>query len=169
MLRITLCLASVAVLACGLRADEKPPRPKDPPLASGTAKLQGENLLCDVVRTVYRTETRPVTVMKDGMLVTETRTVMVPVQFTERRLIALKGLRAYVTGGEGADPTKQLQELDATKLPEVLNSGPRVLFALDGQKVEPAQVKGEKKGTVVLVVPRLKPERTPPVAPKKRT
>jgi hypothetical protein len=168
MLRVTLCLASVAVLACGLRADEKPPRPKDPPLASGTARLQGEHLRCLFVRTVYRTERQSVTVMKDGMLVTEVRAVMVPVQVEEMRLIALKGLRAYVTGGQGADPTKQLQELDATKLPEVLKSGPRVLFALDGQKVGPAQVKGEKKGTVVLVVPRPKPDRDPTVPPEKK-
>jgi len=162
MRRIALCLTSLAVVTLGLRADTKPPPPKAPPLSPGTARVEGENLLCEVTIARYVPETRTVTVIKGGMPVTETRTVHVPTYVTERRYIAMKGLQVYVIGDKGTDPTKRLQSLDPTKLPQLLRNSNRVFFHWSGDKPILDQIKELKEGNVILVVPSEKPAPRPP-------
>jgi hypothetical protein len=168
MRRITLCLALLALVPLGLRADTKPPMPKAPPLSPGTAKVEGENLLCELTIVRRVPETRAVTVVKDGKAVTENRTVVVETYVMERRYFALKGLQAYVIGDKGTDPTKRLQSLDPTKLPQLLRNSNRVFFHWNADKPIADQVKELKEGIVILVVPSEKPAPRPPVAPEKK-
>ena len=167
MLRITLCLASVAALACGLRAEEKPPAPKAPPLSPGTAKVEGDNLLCELTTIRYVPEQRTETVVQGGMAITVKRTVYVPVSETQRRLIPIKGLQAYAIGDKGTDPTKRLQPLDSTKLAKMLKTNTRVFFFRGADKVSAEQVKDLKDGNVILVLPREKPA-SRPLPPEKK-
>ena len=162
MLRMTLCLMSLATLACGLPAQPKPPVPKEALLSPGTAKVEGDKLLCELTTLEYRSETRAVTVVKDGKAVTENRTVNVPVYVPERRYIALKGLQAYVTADKGTDPTKRLKSLDSTKLTQLLKDNTRVFFFSGADKLDAEKVKDLKEGNVILVVPREKPAPRPP-------
>jgi len=166
MLRITLCLASLAVLAGRLRAEEKPPAPKAPQLSPGTARIEGDNLLCELRTTRYVPERRREEVRQGGTTVTVERTVYVPVEVTQRRLIPMKGLQAYVTGDKGTDPTKRLQPLDPTKLAQMLKTNPRVYFT-GTDKLSPEQVKDLKEGNVILVLPRDKPVPRP-LPPEKK-
>jgi len=166
MLRMILGLAAVAVLACGLSAQEKPMGPKPPVLSSGTAKIEGDNLVCEV--TVIRSVAvnRQETVVQAGKLVTVTRTAYVPEQYMQRRLIPLKGLQGYAISDKGADPTKRLQSLDPTKLAERLKTSPRVLFAWGNDKGLAEQTKELKEGSVILVLPREKQGPRPPLPSK---
>jgi hypothetical protein len=164
MLRILLGLASLAVLASGLRAQQKPPTPPVPPPLQGTAQVQGKNLRCVVHVMQYVMQQRAKKVVQGGKVVVVVETVMVPVYRAETRLIPLAGVEAYITGGAGGDPTKRITRLDATKLPKLLEKNTRALFILDGRKVDPQSVKAAKEGTIVLVLPRAKQ-----TEPKKET
>src|SRR5262245_41656142 len=167
MFRLGLCLAALAILACGLRAEEKPPMPKVPALSQGSARLDGENLRCMVTTTRLVTEYRAETVIQGGMAVTQKVAVQVPVSVMEVRLIPVKGVEAYTTGGNTADPTKLLQRLEPSKLTELLKKDTRVFFAQGSGKVDPAYVKELREGNIILVLPTPKPEPKPSVPPAK--
>jgi hypothetical protein len=83
---MTLCVASLAVTLCGLRAEEKAITPKYVPLSPGRAVVEGDNLRCEwtnsrlVPYTVWKTE------KKDGKLVTKDETLCRKEFYTERRL-----------------------------------------------------------------------------------
>src|SRR5262245_10866179 len=156
MLRMILGLAAVAVLACGLSAQEKPMGPKPPVLSPGTAKIEGDNLVCEVTVLRYVAVNRQETVVQAGKLVTVTRAGEVREKDTPRRSLPLKGLQGYAISGKGADPTKRLQWLDSTKLAEWLKTSPRVLFAWGNDKGLAEQTKELKEGSVIVVLPREK-------------
>jgi hypothetical protein len=157
MTRLALCL-SLAALTGALQAQEKPPQPpRVLPLANGNARVDGDNLLCRVRTMRYVPETRTVQVVENGQLVTKTQTVLVPVTEERMHMVPLKDTQAFKTGPKGADPTKALQKLDADVLRQALGKEQKVLVALDGKKVEPADVRTAQEGTVVLVLPKEKP------------
>src|SRR5207249_11497962 len=101
----------------------------------------------------YVAEKRQEMVLQGGKTVTIVRTVYVPVQVMERRLIPMKGLQAYIIGDKGPDPTKRLQPLDSTKLAQMLKTNSRVLFFLGADKPRAEQVKNLKEGNVILALP----------------
>ena len=154
MLRMTLCVASLAVTLCGLRAEEKAITPKYVPLSPGRAVVEGDNLRCEwtnsrlVPYTVWKTE------KKDGKLVTKDETLCRKEFYTERRLVPLNKAQAFVTTGQGADPTKLLRPLNTAKLKERLARDTRVFFLPDAGKMGPAYARELKAGNVVLVLPR---------------
>ena len=91
---------------------------------------------------------------KDGKLVTMDEILYKKVFYTEWRTLSMKEVRAYVTTGQAADPTKLLRPLNTAKLKERLARDTRVFFLPDAGKMDPAYARELKAGNVVLVLPR---------------
>ena len=89
-----------------------------------------------------------------GKLVTKDETLCRKEFYTERRLVPLNKAQAFVTTGQGADPTKLLRPLNTAKLKERLARDTRVFFLPDAGKMGPAYARELKAGNVVLVLPR---------------
>jgi hypothetical protein len=153
MLRLVLCL--LFVLACGLRADEKPPPvPKAPPYSPGTAQIEGENRVCKMITTRYEAVKELFQVIEAEMVVNKTRIVYRSVQIEERAVHPLKDVKGHLVRPKGGDPTKAVQPLDITKLPEALKKGTPVIFIRAGESLEPSDLKSLKDGTIVLTLPK---------------
>ena len=168
MLRFAIGL-TVAALAFGPSAyAQGPPAPPSTPggpeLTQSTARVEGDHVHYEVVVRHMVPVQVTYTVMKNGQLVTETQTRYETRLVMERRTAALKDVRAYVTGGQGADPTKALQTVDPTKLADLLRKNPRAAVAPDPEKLKPELLKKLPKGTVILAVPgaKLAPPPMPP-------
>jgi hypothetical protein len=68
-------------------------------------------------------------------------------------VIPLKDLRGHVIAPRVGDPTKLLHPLEVSKLPQLLQNEPTVLFLEAGKKLEPAQLKDVRQGTVIVILP----------------
>jgi hypothetical protein len=183
--RTTLNLAALALFACVLHANPQQPEkihppakdpappappavPKPPAFVPGSAKIQGEVLNCEIATTRHVPVTVFVNVVKDGQTVTEARTVIETRTVLERRLVPLKDVRAYVIDPKAGDPTKALQPVDATKLPQLLGQTPKPLIAL-GRTPTTAELKDAKAGSLLLVLSEPKPVPKPvPLPPAPR-
>jgi hypothetical protein len=163
-----MCVASLAVVACGLRAEEKPAAPKYVPLSPGRAVVEGDNLRCTrtvVVKVPYLVKTRE---QQGGKtVITKVETAWKSLAQSQTRLIPLREVRAFVTTGRGTDPTKLLRPLDIAKLKERLAKDTRVFFLPDAGKMDPAFARELKAGTVVLVLPPKVAPRPPQSAEKR--
>jgi hypothetical protein len=161
-------MVPLVVLLGGAQADEKPAAPKYVRPSSGRAAVEGENLKCAQTRSRLEPYIRRKTVKKDGKLVTMDEILYRKVFYTEWRTLSMKEVRAYVTTGQAADPTKLLKPLDIAKLKEQLAKDTRVFFLPDAGKMDPAFAKELKAGNVVLVLPPPKPAPRPVLPAEKK-
>jgi hypothetical protein len=139
---------SAAVAAPAPAEEVKPPA--GPPPAQVVASM-GKDGVIEVIQTVMELvpETRTMTKVVMGKMITETYTVTVPVTRQTRQQFAAKDAKVYTAGGK---------EVDAKDVPEKLKKPTIVLLSANGQKVDPFYLKIIKEDTLVIVS-------SPPQAP----
>jgi hypothetical protein len=159
----TMLLTAVLTSAVAAPVPPEPPLkpPQGPPPAQVLASLTAEGDF-EITRPVpvATTERRVRTVTIDGRPVREEYTVTVPRTVNETRRIKSEGVKVYTAGGK---------EVDAKDVPDKLKKPTIVLFANDGNKVDPFYLKIVKPDTLVVVAPAPAPQPLPAPAllPKK--
>ena len=148
---------SAAVLAAALAAPapaEEPIKPpQGPPPQQIIASMTSEGLFEITTTALVPTiETRERVVTIGGRAVKEmyTVTTLKTVQVTRR--IKGEGVKVYTVAGK---------EVDAKDVPEKLKKPTIVLFAVDGNKVDPFYLKIVKADTLVIVQPQAVPTPVP--------
>jgi hypothetical protein len=154
-----LLAVALAAVAAPAPAEEAIKAPKGPPPAQVIISVTKEGEF-EITQTVLvpeqRNEERVVTI--DGKPVKQVVTVTVarPVQVTQRH--KPEGVKVYTAAGK---------EVDAKDVPDKLKKPTVVLFAGDGNKVDPFYLKIIKPDTLVIVAPAPSPTAVPAPIEKK--
>ena len=140
-----LALVLASAVAAPAPADDPIKPPQGPPPTQVLASVTKEGDF-EITQTVMVPETRNEarTVVIDGRAVTQTVTVTAfkTVQVTHR--IKGEGVKVYTVAGK---------EVDAKDVPDKLKKPIVVLFAADGNKVDPFYLKIIKPDTLIVVAP----------------
>jgi hypothetical protein len=155
---LALVLASSVAAPAPAEEAIKPPQGVPPAQVIASVTKEGE---FEITQTVLvpeaRTEER--TVIMNGVAVKQLVQVVVnkPVQVTRR--IKPEGVKVYTAAGK---------EVDAKDVPDKLKKPTIVLFAADGNKVDPFYLKIIKPDTLVVVAPAPSPTAAPEPTERKK-
>jgi hypothetical protein len=155
-----LALVLASSVAAPAPAEEAIKSPQGVPPAQVIASVTKEGefeITQPVLVPEQRNEVRTVNVNGTPVTQTVTVTVVRPVQVTRR--IKPEGVKVYTAAGK---------EVDAKDVPDKLKKPTVVLFAGDGNKVDPFYLKIIKPDTLVIVAPAPSPTAAPEPTPKER-
>jgi hypothetical protein len=155
-----LALVLASSVAAPAPAEEPLKVPQGPPPAQVIASVTKEGefeITQPVLVPEQRNEVRTVNVNGTPVTQTVTVTVFKTVQVTRR--IKPEGVKVYTAAGK---------EVDAKDVPDKLKKPAIVLFANDGNKVDPFYLKIIKPDTLVVVAPAPSPTAAPEPVEKKK-